>query len=63
LSRTDDLNALSPLGEPDEQQALSGRMADDDLSPLFKEAITVFGDPLARIFNDPDHSTGFTRGA
>jgi len=22
----------------------------------FEEAITVFGDPLARIFNDPDHS-------
>jgi uncharacterized DUF497 family protein len=22
----------------------------------FEEALTVFGDPLARIFNDPDHS-------
>lgn len=22
----------------------------------FDEAITIFGDPLARIFNDPDHS-------
>ena len=22
----------------------------------FEEALTIFGDPLARIFNDPDHS-------
>lgn len=24
----------------------------------FDEALTVFGDPLARIFDDPDHSKG-----
>jgi hypothetical protein len=24
----------------------------------FSEATTVFGDPLARIFDDPDHSVG-----
>ena len=26
-----------------------------------EEALTVFADPLARIFNDPDHSTDETR--
>ena len=24
---------------------------------IFEEAVTVFGDPLARIFDDPDHSS------
>lgn len=27
----------------------------------FKEALTVFADPLARIFDDPDHSEGERR--
>ena len=27
----------------------------------FEEAIPVFGDPLARIFDDPDHSQGEPR--
>ena len=27
----------------------------------FEEALTVFADPLARIFDDPDHSTDETR--
>lgn len=27
----------------------------------FEEALTVFADPLARIFNDPDHSTDEAR--
>ncbi len=27
----------------------------------FEEAIVVFGDPLARIFDDPDHSAGEPR--
>jgi uncharacterized DUF497 family protein len=27
----------------------------------FEEALTVFGDPLARIFNDEDHSIGEQR--
>ena len=27
----------------------------------FDEALTVFADPLARIFGDPDHSTDETR--
>jgi uncharacterized protein len=27
----------------------------------FDEALTVFADPLARIFDDPDHSTDETR--
>ena len=27
----------------------------------FQEALTVFSDPLARIFDDPDHSTNETR--
>ena len=27
----------------------------------FEEAILVFGDPLARIFDDPDHSAGEPR--
>ena len=27
----------------------------------FEEATTVFGDPLARIFDDPDHSIGEQR--
>lgn len=28
---------------------------------LFEEALTVFTDPLARIFDDPAHSTGEVR--
>ena len=27
----------------------------------FEEAVSVFGDPLARIFDDPDHSDGERR--
>lgn len=27
----------------------------------FEEAVRVFGDPLARIFDDPDHSAGEMR--
>ena len=27
----------------------------------FEEAITIFSDPLARIFNDPDHSVAESR--
>jgi len=27
----------------------------------FQEAVRVFGDPLARIFDDPDHSAGELR--
>jgi len=27
----------------------------------FQEAVQVFGDPLARIFDDPDHSSGELR--
>jgi uncharacterized DUF497 family protein len=27
----------------------------------FEEALTVFGDRLARIFDDPDHSSGEAR--
>jgi len=27
----------------------------------FEDALTVFADPLARIFDDPDHSLGETR--
>lgn len=27
----------------------------------FEEAVQVFGDPLARIFDDPDHSSGELR--
>ncbi len=27
----------------------------------FEEAVQVFGDPLARIFDDPDHSSGERR--
>jgi len=27
----------------------------------FEEALTIFADPLARIFDDPDHSTDETR--
>jgi uncharacterized DUF497 family protein len=27
----------------------------------FEEAVRVFGDPLARIFDDPDHSVGEMR--
>lgn len=35
------------------------KKADENLKKhevAFAEAITVFGDPLARIFDDPDHS-------
>jgi uncharacterized DUF497 family protein len=35
------------------------KKADDNLKKhgvAFEEALTVFGDPLALIFNDPDHS-------
>jgi uncharacterized DUF497 family protein len=38
--------------------------ADENLNRhrvAFDEALTVFGDPLARIFDDPDHSTDETR--
>jgi uncharacterized protein len=32
-----------------------------DHSVTFAEAVTVFGDPLARIHDDPDHSEGESR--
>ena len=35
------------------------KKAEDNLKKhgiAFEEALTVFGDPLARIFDDPDHS-------
>lgn len=38
--------------------------AEDNLKKhgvAFEEALTVFADPLARIFGDPDHSTDETR--
>ena len=37
----------------------NGKKAEDNLKRhgiAFEEALTVFGDPLARIFDDPDHS-------
>jgi len=40
------------------------RKADENLKNHgvpFEEGLTVFADPLARIFDDPDHSTDETR--
>src|SRR5437867_12895507 len=40
------------------------RKADENLKKhgvAFQEGLTVFVDPLARIFDDPDHSTDETR--
>jgi hypothetical protein len=40
------------------------RKADENLKKhgvAFEEGLTVFSDPLARIFDDPDHSTDETR--
>ena len=42
----------------------NARKANDNLKKhrvTFEEALTVFADPLARIFDDPDHSEGESR--
>lgn len=38
-----------------------GRTNRDEHGVSFEEAIRVFGDPLARIFDDPDHSDSESR--
>lgn len=44
---------MGPVFEWDQAKA-EANLAKHDVS--FEEALTVFADPLARVFDDPDHS-------
>ncbi|MEA2164776.1 MAG: uncharacterized protein QOK37_2903 [Thermoanaerobaculia bacterium] len=50
---------MKPVGFDWDDDKAAANLAKHDVS--FEEATSVFDDPLARIHDDPDHSTGETR--
>jgi uncharacterized DUF497 family protein len=51
--------SMKPVGFDWDDDKAAGNLAKHLVS--FEEAMSVFDDPLARIHNDPDHSTDETR--